>query len=258
MSSQITPAKRPLDQSLTDVRSGRKFQKSEALGSVIAPFNASSRQVIRVLWPASRIRVITGKDGSIISQIGEATGAKVCVEEKVPECNERVITIAVLDKGKEMVSGQVKDEDRETKIPDSSENPEEYGDGNKEHGVRVDHSKSDKEKENSAIQKALLAVFNRMVAAGTKKGEEERKRPFSHVRLLVFPGQVGRLLGRSGSVMKQMTSETGAVIQILPKNKVPSCASSSDDLVQVLVFSASIPLCAYMCEMYLNILSATA
>ncbi|XP_042046809.1 RNA-binding KH domain-containing protein RCF3-like [Salvia splendens] len=235
MSAQVTPAKRPLDQSLTDVRSERKSQKSEALGSDIAPFNASSRQVIRVLCPASRIRFINGKDGSIVSQIGQATGAKVCVEEKVLECNERVITIVAPDKAKEMVSGQVKDEDRETKIPDSSENPEEDGEGNKEHGVRVDHSKSDKDKENSAVQKALLAVFNRMVGmfAGSKKGEEEGKKKFSHVRLLVFHGQVGRLLGRSGCVMKQMTSESGAVIQILPKNKLPSCASSTDDLVQI-------------------------
>ncbi|KAL1546832.1 RNA-binding KH domain-containing protein RCF3-like [Salvia divinorum] len=235
MSAQVTPAKRPLDHSLTDVRSRRKCQKWEALGSDIAPFNASSSKVIRVLCPASRTRGIIGKGGSIISQISQETGAKVCVEEKVPGCNQRVIIIAALDKAKEMVSGQVKDEDEATKIPESSENPEEDGEGNKEQSVQVDDSKSDKDRENSAVQKALLVVFNKMVdmLAKTKKGEEESKKQYSSVRLLVFCGQVGCLLGKAGSVMKQMSSESGAVIRILPKDRLPSCASSSDDLVQI-------------------------
>lgn len=238
MSAPVTPAKRPLDQSLTDVSGRRKWQKSASLGSD-APFNASSpSKVIRVLCPASRIGGIIGKGGSTISQIRQETGAKVRVEETVPGCDERVIIIVGLDKAKEMVSEQVKAEGEETKIPESSENPEEDGEGNEEQDVPVDDSKSYKEgKDNSCVQKALLVVFDKMVdmLAETKEGEEESKKPSSSVvRLLVFSGQVGCLLGKAGSVIKQMSSESGAQIRILPKDKLPSCASSSDELVQVL------------------------
>ncbi|KAG6402617.1 hypothetical protein SASPL_134819 [Salvia splendens] len=236
MSAQVTPAKRPLDQSPTDGSGRRKWQKSAALGSGVAPFNATPSKVIRVLCPASKIGGMIGKGGSNISQIRQETGAKVRVEETVPGCDERVIIIVALDKAKEMTSEQVKDENEETKIPESDENREEDGEGNKEQDGPVDDSKSDKDKENSAVQKALLVVFDKMVDvfAETKEGEEESKKPSSSVvRLLVFSGQVGCLLGKAGSVIKQMSSESGAQIRILPKDKLPSCASSSDELVQI-------------------------
>lgn len=239
MSAQVTPAKRPLDQSLADVNGRRKWQKSAALASDIAPFSASSSsKVIRVLCPASRIGGIIGKGGSTIAQIRHETGAKVRVEESVPGCDERVIIIVGSDKTKETISEQIKAEGEETKINESSENPEVQGEGNEEQDVPMDETKSDKDRENSSVQKALLVVFDKMVdmLAETNEGDEESKKPSSSVaRLLVFSGQVGCLLGKAGSVIKQMSSESGAQIRILPKDKLPSCASSSDELVQVLL-----------------------
>ncbi|KAL0325319.1 UNVERIFIED_CONTAM: hypothetical protein Sradi_5101200 [Sesamum radiatum] len=68
----------------------------------------------------------------------------------------------------------------------------------------------------------------------TNEGDDENsKQSSSVVRLLVFSGQVGCLLGKAGSVIKQMSSESGAQIRILPKDKLPACASSSDELVQI-------------------------
>ncbi|KAI3508945.1 hypothetical protein L1887_23967 [Cichorium endivia] len=52
-------------------------------------------------------------------------------------------------------------------------------------------------------------------------------------RLLVLSTQVGCILGKSGGVIKQMASESGAQIKILPKDKLPACASSSDELIQI-------------------------
>ncbi|KAL6511622.1 hypothetical protein OROGR_021219 [Orobanche gracilis] len=50
------------------------------------------------------------------------------------------------------------------------------------------------------------------------EGDEESNKLSSFVvRLLVFSGQVGCLLGKAGSVIKQMSSESGAQIRILPK-----------------------------------------
>lgn len=239
MSAQVTPAKRPLDQSHPDGNGRRKWQKSAAVGSDMAPFNASSSsKVIRVLCSASKIGGIIGKGGSTIAQIRQETGAKLRVEESVPGCDERVIIIVGSDKAKEMASEQIKAEGEDTKIPESSENPEVQGEGNEEQDVPVDESKPDKDKENSSVQKALLVVFDKMVdmLAEKNEGDEESKKPSSSVvRLLVFSGQVGCLLGKAGSVIKQMSSDSGAQIRILPKDKLPSCASSSDELVQVLV-----------------------
>ncbi|KAL8490304.1 hypothetical protein ACS0TY_025513 [Phlomoides rotata] len=230
MSAQVMPAKRPLDQNLVDANGRRKWQKSSALGSDSAPFTGSSfSKVIRVLCPASKIDGIIGNDCDIISQIRQESGAGVHVEESVPGCDERVIVIARSVEGEKM-SGQVKAEGEETKIPDEREE----GDGKQ--GIAVDGSESEKEKENSSIQKALLAVSEKMVdiLSEINIGDEESNKPSSSVvRLLVFSSQVGCLLGKAGSVIKQMSSESGAQIRILPKDKLPSCASSSDELVQI-------------------------
>lgn len=237
MSAQVTPAKRPLDQSTTDVSGRRKWQKSAALASDNAVLVASSsNKVIRVLCPASRIGGIIGKGGSSIAQIRQETGAKVRVDETVPGCDERVIIIVGSDKAKEMVGEQIKAEGEEAKIPELGENPEEHGEDNEKQNVPVNDSRTEKEKETSSVQKALLVVFDKMVdmLAETNEGDEESKKPSSSVvRLLVFSGQVGCLLGKVGSVIKHMSSESGAQIRILPKDKLPSCASSSDELVQI-------------------------
>lgn len=239
MSAQVTPAKRPLDQSTTDVSGRRKWQKSAALASDNAVLVASSSsKVIRVLCPASRIGGIIGKGGSSIAQIRQETGAKVRVDETVPGCDERVIIIVGSDKAKEMVGEQIKAEGEEAKIPESGENPEEHGEDNEKQDVPVNETRTEKEKETSSVQKALLVVFDKMVdmLAETNEGDEESKKPSSSVvRLLVFSGQVGCLLGKAGSVIKHMSSESGAQIRILPKDKLPPCASSSDELVQVLL-----------------------
>lgn len=50
----------------------------------------------------------------------------------------------------------------------------------------------------------------------------------------MLSGQVGCLLGKGGSVIKQMSAESGAQIRILPRDKLPICASPSDELVQVI------------------------
>ncbi|KAL6511621.1 hypothetical protein OROGR_021218 [Orobanche gracilis] len=127
MSTQMTPAKRPNDQSLTELSGRRKWQKSSALGSDNVPLIGSSlSKVLRILFPASRIGAIIGKGGSIISQIRQETGVKVRVEESVPGCDERVIIIVGADKDKE-ITEQVKVESKETESLDMGENPEEKG-----------------------------------------------------------------------------------------------------------------------------------
>ncbi|XP_073037718.1 RNA-binding KH domain-containing protein RCF3-like [Primulina eburnea] len=249
----MTPSKRPHEPSLSEVDVRRKCRKSAAVGSDHAPSRGSSaRHIIRFLFPASKIGAVIGKGGSILAQICQETGAMVHVAEIMPGCDERVVVIAGSDKDKdknnEVVSEQVKAEGEETKItelgddpdgeqtkiPDSGDNPDEHGETDEDKlSVPVDHSPSEKENETSTIQKALLVVFDKMIDGLPETGEESNKQASSVVRLLVFSSQVGCLLGKAGTVIKQMSSESGAQIRILPKDKLPSCASSFDELVQI-------------------------
>lgn len=237
MCAQVTPAKRPYDQNLIEVGGRRKWQKSSAVGSDNAPFiGSSSSKILRLLFPASRIGGIIGKGGSKISQIRQETGAKVRVEENIPGCDERVIIIVGSDKDNEIMTEHVKAEAEETKSPELGVNKEEHEETDEKQVVPVDDTQPKKEKETSSVQKALLVVFDKMVEilSESKEGDEESNKSSSYVvRLLVFAGQVGCLLGKGGSVIKQMSSDSGAQIRILPKDKLPSCASSSDELVQV-------------------------
>ena len=45
------------------------------------------------------------------------------------------------------------------------------------------------------------------------------------------------LLLLGGSVIKQMSAESGAQIRILPRDKLPPCASAADELVQVVLMT---------------------
>ena len=50
----------------------------------------------------------------------------------------------------------------------------------------------------------------------------------------MLSSQVGSLLGKGGAVIKQISAESGAQILVLPRDKLPQCASSADEVVQVI------------------------
>ncbi|KAL8199640.1 hypothetical protein R6Q57_013208 [Mikania cordata] len=234
MSSPLVPSKRPLDQDAAEPNRKGKLQKSDNFASQntlhkITPGNI----VFRVLCNANKIGCVIGKGGNKISQIRQESGAKITVEETLPGCNERVIVIA--GSGNEnRISGEFKeisDADKATK--ESQETQDD--DPGKHESVAEEDVQS--EKVASSLQKALMLVFERMVegeleANGGDEGHNKETTTFV-LRLLVLSSQVGPLLGKSGSVIKQLASESGAQIRVLPRDKLPSCASSSDELVQI-------------------------
>lgn len=229
MSMKLTPSKRPHDQSLAETNGRRKWQKSSSFSSQRSPAK------VRILCPASKIDFLIGEDNSIISRIQEETGAEVRVEDSIVGCDERVITIVGSGKEDEVGTKQVQDdvEGSETKGKDSCN--DENGDKD-ENKVSLPAENSKTEKGTESIQKALFLVFDRMVEGGVQMdgGDEDGNNSSSLIiRLLVLSSQVGCLLGKGGSVIKQMSSESGSQIRILPRDKLPSCASSSDELVQV-------------------------
>ncbi|KAJ9560335.1 hypothetical protein OSB04_005495 [Centaurea solstitialis] len=232
MSSKLTPSKRPHDRGALEGNGKGKWQKSAYFTSLDTSFKiAPGSTVFRVLCPASKAGSVIGKGGDKISQIRQETGAKVRVEEIVPGCNERVVVIA----GSDEDNGQRKNVDegaKETQATEDTDKPKEHDEGS-------EHKQSDlpSEKVSSSVQKALFLVFERMFGGepGTDGGDEDGNKEATTcvVRLLVLSSQVGCLLGKAGSVIKQMASESGSQIRILPRDKLPACASPSDELIQL-------------------------
>lgn len=241
MSSQLTPSKRPHEESPVEANGKGKLQKSMYITSQNTSFKITPGSIVfRVLCPANKIGSVIGKGGNKISQIRQESGAKVRVEEVVPGCNERVIVIAGSgsDNG---ISNEVKDisdADKETKETEEIKENKETEDTN-EAGKQESVADEDPQPEKvaSSLQKALMLVFERMVEGESEvnEGDEDHNKETTTfvVRLLVLSSQVGPLLGKSGSVIKQLASESGAQIRVLPRDKLPSCASSSDELVQI-------------------------
>lgn len=251
MSSQLTPSKRPHDQSGSEPNGKGKLAKSTYFTSQNTSFKITPGSVVfRVLCPAAKTGSVIGKGGNKISQIRQESGAKVRVEETMPGCNERVIVIAGSGNENEISNNQSKDADEEPieieENKESKENQDVVDTNDAEKHKSVEGEDLQSEKVASSVQKALMLVFERM-AEGEPEingGDEDLNKDTTTftMRLLLFSSQVGCLLGKTGGVIKQMACDSGAQIQILPKDKLPLCASSSDELVQVFLFLGLISL----------------
>lgn len=243
--SFITPSKRPYDRNSLETNGRGKWLKSTTF-HLPHPLNASpGTTVFRLLCPASKSGGVIGKGGSVIMQIRQETGAKVKVEDTIPGCDERIITIVGSDKDADVSSEQNKEEDEvDNKEDDDFNDASDEGDDIKENDESTEDKGTSKsqdsrtEKSTSSAQKALLLIFDKMVEGDidSDEGDEDSKLSSVFVRLLVLSSQVGCLFGKGGSVIKQMAAESGAQIRILPRDKLPSCASPSDELVQVCIF----------------------
>jgi hypothetical protein len=86
------------------------------------------------------------------------------------------------------------------------------------------------------VQEALLRVHQRImeVESSYLDGNVEQPRGEVCTRLLVPTTQVGCLLGKRGKIISQIRQDSGAQIRVLPRNQIPLCALSSDELVQVI------------------------
>ncbi|CAN6459400.1 unnamed protein product [Victoria cruziana] len=232
MSFALTPSKRPYEWNHMQPN-GREKWNNFPLPSQHQRKMPSDSVVFRILCRASKTGSVIGKGGTIVTQIRKETGAKIRVEEPLPGCEERVVVIVGPEKDKEA--------DKEQSREDGDEN--EGGDDGKE--IKEEEDDEDKESEPlkdqqgdkgiPPAQKALLLVFERMVEGESENDTEDEanKKSSFIVRLLVPSIQVGCILGKGGSVIKQMSAESGAQIRILPRDKIPSCAMPSEELVQI-------------------------
>ncbi|CAN0926050.1 KH domain-containing protein At4g18375 [Linum grandiflorum] len=63
--------------------------------------------------------------------------------------------------------------------------------------------------------------------------DDENENGVVTVRLLVPNNMVGCILGKGGDVIKRLRTETDAKIRIFPPEQLPSCAMSTDELLQI-------------------------
>ncbi|KAI3420749.1 uncharacterized protein J3R85_012447 [Psidium guajava] len=232
MSLPLTPSKRPSDQGLEP---NGKTKRQNSVGK-LQNQPSPGTLVYRVLCPAAKCGNFLENGGKFISQIHEETGVEVRVEESIPGCDERVVVILG---SREVESASKTDqEDRgeeataDKEVADAKEQRESNED---KEPVEVEDLKH--EKEVSSAQQALLLVFERLVEGETEPDvgdEDDKKSSLFVLRLLVLSSQVRCVLGEGGSVIKQMSNESGAQIRIIAsKDELPLCTSPSDEIVQI-------------------------
>lgn len=244
MSLPLTPSKRPHDDdNHTEPNGKEKSQKLAGDYSENQPSKSFPGGIMfRVLCPVSKIDGVIGKDGEMMSQISQDTGVTIRVEETVSGSDERLVVIEASDNKKETSENLEASIERsenngreEASVADESDNKkEDSGNEVDKESVLMDGLNS--EKETSKVQKALLLVFERIVEVEpeTEVADQENTKSSKFVlRLLVLSTQVGCLLGKGGCVIKQMSAESGAQIRFVPRDKLPTCASASDEVVQV-------------------------
>lgn len=150
--------------------------------------------VYRYLCPGRKIGSIIGRGGEIVKQLRVDTKSKIRIGETVPGCDERVVTIY-----------SSSDETNAFDGLDTFVSP---------------------------AQDALFRVHDRVVSEEVHVDSEEASQVM--VRLLVPSDQIGCVIGKGGQIVQNIRSESGAQIRILKDDHLPSCALSSDELVQVI------------------------
>ncbi|CAL9179147.1 unnamed protein product [Musa hybrid cultivar] len=237
MAFPLLPSKRPFERNPLEHTGRGKWKKTgpsiTLQNQVKVPLGAI---IFRILCPASKSGSVIGKGGGIVARIRHQTGAKIRLEETVPGCDERVIVITGLEKDAELGSKHSKEDDEGAGAVDGVESAKENTDNieGAEDSAAADSSKLDGVP--SSAVKALVLVFERLIEGESENDDEDdtnKKHSTVSARLLVLSGQVGCVLGKGGSVIKQMSADSGAQIRILPRDKLPLCASQQDEIVQV-------------------------
>lgn len=164
--------------------------------------------IYRILCPVKKIGSVLGRGGDIVKAIREETKAKIRVADSIPGADERVIIIFNYQ--------------NQSELPDAAE---------KNSGDGIENLKP-----HCFAQHALLKIHDRIVEDEVHDGVAHGKTESADdviARILVQGNQVGCLLGKGGSIIQQLRSDTGAGIRVLPSENLPQCALRSDELVQI-------------------------
>ncbi|KAK9700178.1 hypothetical protein RND81_08G221600 [Saponaria officinalis] len=163
-----------------------------------------SDTVYRILCPSKKIGSVIGKGGGIIKVLREETSSKITVSDTIPGSDERVIMIY---------------------SPPEKKLEDELDQGSEDVSMPP----------HCPAQDALLRVHDRIIEEDLLAAKEEGDDANVTVtaRLLVPDSMVGCVLGKGGDVIRRLRSETGAGIRVLSSEPLPTCALSTDELVQI-------------------------
>ncbi|KAL6850241.1 hypothetical protein ACP4OV_020868 [Aristida adscensionis] len=182
-------------------------------------------------------------------------------KDQIEEKDESVRDNTMEEKG-DLENDHIKEEQDDSEkgyIKEEQDDPEKYhskeekGDSDKDHIKEEQHdtekdlSKEEKDGPFAAqdtksvpemvmpsVLKAIFLVFDRIFATEDENETGDAsgvKTPVS-LRLLVLYSQAGWLLGKGGSVVKQMSVDCGCEIRV-SKDNLPSCALAQDKLCQI-------------------------
>ncbi|GMH26988.1 hypothetical protein Nepgr_028831 [Nepenthes gracilis] len=159
------------------------------------PFTIGSDDTVyRYLCPSIKIGSIIGRGGEIVKQLRVDTKSKIRIGETVSGSDERVVTIYSTSD--------------ETNVFDDTDNV-------------------------CPAQDALFRVHDRVVAEESNADDEGEEDGHVTARLLVPSDQIGCIIGKGGQIVQSIRTETGAQIRILKDDHLPTCALSSDELLQI-------------------------
>ncbi|XP_020576943.1 KH domain-containing protein HEN4-like [Phalaenopsis equestris] len=153
--------------------------------------------VYRYLCPKRKAGHVIGRGGEIMKYIRADTGARVLIEDAMQGCDERIVTISSSSK--------------ET-------NPFNY---------KKDYA--------CPAQDALFRVHERLAIHETMVFDEDDVSGVIQitVRLLVPSDQARCIIGRHGHTIKNMRKDTGARISIWNDKRIPICANSNEELLEI-------------------------
>ncbi|KAK3156813.1 hypothetical protein QOZ80_2AG0112270 [Eleusine coracana subsp. coracana] len=159
--------------------------------------------IYRILCPVKKIGSVLGRGGDIVKALREETKAKIRVADSIPGADERVIIIF------------------------NYQHQSERADKAAENISNLEHMKP-----RCSAQDALMKIHDKIVEDEVPHHKSETVDDVI-ARILVPGNQVGCLLGKGGSIIQQLRSDTGAGIRVLPSENLPQCALRSDELVQI-------------------------
>ncbi|XP_057967697.1 KH domain-containing protein HEN4 [Malania oleifera] len=198
---------------------------------------SAGETLFRILCPATKTGGVIGKGGAIIRQFREETGSKIRIDDAVPGCDERVILILAPDSIRKDSSSTTSTTTTATASNSSNNNGEAAPDVQESASAYTGASEDD----GSPAQKALVRVFERILRVDEERSQGEGKENKEEAgiqglvlcRLLAGSNQVGCVLGRGGKIVEKIRQASGAQVRILPKDHIPACASSGDELIQI-------------------------
>ncbi|VVA91276.1 unnamed protein product [Arabis nemorensis] len=157
----------------------------------------SEDTVYRYLCPVKKTGSIIGKGGEIAKQIRSETKSNMRINEALPGCEERVVTIY-----------STSDE--------------------------LNHFGDDGELVCPALD-ALFKVHDMVVADIDNDDDHLGEKQTVTVRMLVPSDQIGCVIGKGGQVIQNLRNETSAQIRVI-KDNLPACALtlSHDELLQII------------------------